>query len=36
MSNVIVSGVSGTKRRVIELWKKSKIYHLIELPDKWA
>ena len=30
MSNVIVSGVSGMKRRVIELWKKSRIYHLID------
>ena len=27
MSKVIVSGM---KRRVIELWKKSKIYHLID------
>ena len=27
MSKVIVSGM---KRRVIELWKKSKMYHLID------
>ena len=30
MRNVIVSGVSVMKRRVIELWKKSRIYHLID------